>query len=236
VREALPEVLVPDWPVDPRAYVSALGALDCFDAPALTDEDRARGAMYAAERQRTSTRGTTTSVEEWLAALELVVTVEPLRPVTLTRATQLLNKTNQMNLTTRRFSESSLAQWAEIPGNAVWTVSVADRFGTAGLTGVFSVTCADNEAALVDLVLSCRVFGRKVEEAMLHVAVGHAADHGARSLSALPVATAKNKPTFEFLRDRSGLQADASGMYRWDCRAPYPLPSHIRLERVAVVA
>lgn len=231
VRETLPDVLVPDWPADPLRYVSALEALDCFDQPSITDEDRARGAAYHAERQRQTALSTVRSVEDWLADLQLVITVEPLREATLVRATQLLNKTNQMNLTTRRLTGLELERWAATPGNACWTVTVADRFGEAGLTGLVAVSVAGTRATLQDFVLSCRVFGRQVEETMLHLAVDHAAAAGARVLVADFMQTAKNKPTLEFLRDRSRLTSDEANTYRWDCRDPYPVPSHVTLRR-----
>lgn len=230
VRETLPDVLVPEWPTDPRGYVAALQALDCFDAPAITDEDRARGAMYVAERERQAVRLSVQSVEEWLAALGLVVRAEPVRPATLTRATQLLNKTNQMNLTGRRLTETALSEWVAAPENALWTVTVSDRFGDAGLTGLIGVTVLQSQASIVDFVLSCRVFGRQVEEAMVHVAASHARAKGAEVLRATLVPTAKNKPTLEFLRDRSGFASDGAEEYRWDCRMNYPLPSHVTLE------
>jgi FkbH-like protein len=112
VREALPEVLVPEWPEDKRLYVQALLGLDCFDKPALTDEDRQRTQMYVQERKRTEARSSVGSMDEWLASLNMVVTVYPLDQGNLARVAQLLNKTNQMNLSTRRLSEPELLAWA----------------------------------------------------------------------------------------------------------------------------
>ncbi|MFN0097679.1 MAG: HAD-IIIC family phosphatase [Gemmatimonadaceae bacterium] len=231
VRESLPEVLVPEWPADPRLYKQALLALDCFDTPAITDEDRQRGAMYVAERERQVARQSVASVEDWLASLELTVTVERVRPATLARATQLLNKTNQMNLTTRRLSEGELAAWAAEPENAFWTVSVADRFGEAGLTGLVGVQVRDGRATVEDFVLSCRVFGRQVEETMLHIAASHAASFGASELVALLTPTKKNKPTREFFHDRSGMTAVSETEFRWTCDREYPVPMHVTLQR-----
>jgi FkbH-like protein len=230
VRESLPEVLVPEWPKDPQQYVTALETLGCFDTPAITAEDRARGAMYVAERDRQAARRSLPTVAEWLAALELRLDVEPLRPATLSRATQLLNKTNQMNLSGRRLTESELDAWTSTPGHALWTVSVADRFGDAGLTGLIGVRVEGTRAILEDFVLSCRVFGRQVEEVMLHVAARHATAAGATALEAVLVPTAKNKPTREFFAERSGMTQVADNTFRSDHVTAIPLPSHVTLQ------
>src|SRR4051794_5936939 len=110
--------------------------------------------------------------------------VAPVTSTTLARAAQLLNKTNQMNLSTRRLSEQELLVWAQTPGRNLWTVSVSDRFGDAGLTGIVSVEAEGSVTRIVDYLLSCRVMGRKIEEAMVHVAVETARLSGATSVEA----------------------------------------------------
>lgn len=229
VRETLPDVLVPEWPADPRQYVAALEQLDVFDAPAITAEDRVRGAMYAAERERDAARSAVGSVAEWLATLDLSITVAPVSGATMARAAQLFNKTNQMNLATRRLSEAEIAAWASTPGQRLFCVTVADRFGEAGLTGLVGLRTDGQSAVLEDFVLSCRVFGRQVEETMLHVAVDAARAAGATTLTATLLRTPKNAPTVEFFASRSGLTQTADDHFVWDCSAAYALPTHVRL-------
>jgi FkbH-like protein len=233
VAEALPEVLVPDWPNDRLLYRQALERLDCFDNPVMTEEDRERGTLYAVERQRRAVRRSVGSMEEWLESLGTTVVLEPLNSANLARAAQLLNKTNQMNLATRRVSESELMHWAETEGRAVWTFRVSDRFGDAGLTGLVSFEEADGSGRIVDFVLSCRVFGREIEATMLAVAVRHARSRGHHEIRAEYSPTSKNRPCLDFLR-RSGLDeddaVDGDGItFRWSCESAYPLPRQIRL-------
>ncbi|HEY1956362.1 MAG TPA: HAD-IIIC family phosphatase [Polyangiaceae bacterium] len=201
VREALPEVYVPEWPSDPTHYPRALESLRCFDTPRVTSEDRERNAMYATERKRTALRATTTSLEEWLETLGLVVRFERLAEANVARAAQLLNKTNQMNLRTRRLSEGELLAWAKRPEHEAWVVRVADRFGDAGLTGFFALACTGEKASLEDYLLSCRVMGRRVEQTMLWAAAQRAAARGARELVIEPLATPKNKPCLDFFEN-----------------------------------
>jgi FkbH-like protein len=233
VAEALPEVLVPDWPADRLLYRQALEDLDCFDNPVMTDEDRERTTLYAVERHRQTVRGRVDSLEEWLETLETTVVVEPLTAANLARATQLLNKTNQMNLSTRRMSDAELMRWAEAENHAVWTFRVADRFGDAGLTGLVGFEGAPEWGRIVDFVLSCRIFGRKVEETMLAVAVRHARGLGLPDVRLEYLPTARNRPCLDFLR-RSGLSEtdvdeDEGMTFRWLCDSAYPFPPQIRL-------
>ncbi|MBI5211318.1 MAG: HAD-IIIC family phosphatase [Elusimicrobia bacterium] len=228
VRSALADVLVPEWPEDPSQYVQALWALRCFDAAALSEEDRRRGAMYEAERSRRQDLAAIGSVEDWLAGLGTTVTVEPVDPRQLVRVAQLFNKTNQLNLSTRRLSEAEIAAWGAAPGRCLLTLRVRDRFGDMGLTGILGLEAAGDEARVADFLMSCRVMGRKVEEAMLHLAVEEARRRGARRLVARYLPTERNLPTLRMLR-ASGLAEPEANVFVWDCGRPYPLPPAVAL-------
>jgi FkbH-like protein len=229
VRDALPEVLVPDWPDDPAQYARTLRAMSCFDTPHLTAEDLARTELYAVERQREELRGHVASFEEWLRELDVVVHVEPLRRDNLPRATQLLNKTNQLNLTTRRLSEGELWEWAQAPGQSTWCVSVRDRLGDAGLTGVVSIDTSGEPAEVVDFVLSCRVLGRRVEQAMTYVACELASRRGAQTIRATLLPTPKNMPCRRVF-DGSGFSTAEENVYTWTLATAYPEPDGITLD------
>lgn len=229
VREALPEVLVPDWPEDKLAYASALASLRCFDAPAVSREDLARTEMYASERKREALRANVGSIEEWLRGLEIRVRAEPLGAANIARTTQLLNKTNQMNLTTRRMTEPELEAWVKEPHRKLYAIHVSDRLGDSGLTGILSLEKEGDVARIVDFVLSCRVMGRKVEETMAHLAVETARALSASTVLAEYLPTKKNKPCLEFWQ-RSKFACDDGTHFRWDVREPYALPDVITLE------
>jgi FkbH-like protein len=229
VREALPEVLVPEWPEDKHLYRSALAGLRCFDTPSISKEDVERTVMYAAERKREQLQANVGSMDEWLKSLDIQVLAEPLGPGNLPRTTQLLNKTNQLNLSTRRMTEAELTEWAADPSRVLWAVTVRDRFGDAGLTGIVSVEIAETTAKIVDYVLSCRVMGRKVEETMVHLAVEYARSRGAERVEAHFVQTAKNKPCLTFWQS-STFACDDGTTFVWDARRSYPLPEPIHLE------
>jgi len=227
VRQALPDVFVPEWPADKLLYEKALAELTCFDALAISQEDRTRTQMYGSERRRQDSRASAQSLEEYLASLDLRVHVERLGPKTVQRAAQLLNKTNQMNLRTRRLSEAEFLEWGEHGANAAYVFRVVDRFDDYGLTGIGSFTLVDKTAHVGDFVLSCRVMGRGVEQAIVHALVQGARAMGAERLTMEHLATARNGPCKTFLDQQSQLTRTEDTVYCWETSVPYPAPTHI---------
>src|SRR6058998_1167042 len=131
-----------------------------------------------------------------------------------------------MNLATRRLSTAELASWGGAAGHSVLAFRVADRFGDSGLTGIVGLRCDGAEAHLVDFLLSCRVMGRSVEEAMLHVAVGHCRARGASTLRATFKPTPRNAPLHAFLQ-RSSLGMPTDNVFTWDTSQPFVCPRWI---------
>ena len=229
VKESLPEVLVPDWPEDPLFYPAALLSLRCFEMPSLSREDLARTTMYLSENKRRELKKTVSSLEEWLKRLSIRVQVEELHPANLQRATQLLNKTNQMNLSTRRMSEAELMAWAEQEHHRLWTLRVSDKFGDAGLTGIVSLEIQDRSAQIVDFILSCRVLGRKIEEIMLTTAIHQAQALGIENVYARYIPTSKNKPCLDFFNKLAPRFEQQGDCFVRDVKQPFPVPEHIEL-------
>lgn len=230
VAEALPQVFVPEWPEDKLLYTSTLLNLSCFNAPVVSEEDRGRTRMYVEDRQRSSAQVEFQSLDAWLKSLGTTVDCELLAPSTLPRAAQLLNKTNQMNLTTRRLSEQALLAWAREPHRRFWVFRAKDKFGDLGLIGLLSLECATTTAQIVDFVLSCRGMGRKVEETMLAVAVKTARSLGMQEVAAHYIPTAKNKPCLAFWKRSAFQYCEEQGTFYWDTCQPYAVPEQIRLE------
>jgi FkbH-like protein len=233
IREALPAVYVPEWPADKLLYEKALVELNCFDSVAIGEEDRARTRMYVSERSRQAARASVQSLEEYLRSLELKLIAERLSPATLQRAAQLLNKTNQLNLTTRRMTERQLTEWAEADGHQVYVFRVADRFDDYGLTGIASLEVDGDAVYVADFVMSCRVIGRGVEQGIMHVLIEHAREAGRKQLVADYAPTPLNAPCKLFFDDHSNLTRLSDGdRYVWDLLQPYPAPDHMTIQHV----
>jgi len=229
VREALPEVLVPEWPEDPFRYRATLRKMNCFDTATLTEEDRQRASMYISQKKRDAQKTKIDSLDEWLKSLDMKVKVDELNDSNLARTVQLFNKTNQMNLRTRRMSESEILKWLDVDNRKLLTFRVSDKFGDSGLTGILSFEVENHTAHLSDFILSCRVMGRKVEETMVFVAMELAKEMGAREMVAEYLPTEKNKPCLEFWEQSGFRNEEAKHVFRWDMSKEYPLPVHINL-------
>ncbi len=223
IRAALPDVLVPEWPADPQIYLKALRSLDCFDTPGFTKEDRERTQMYVTERQRKLARTDDMSLDAWLAHLAPCMHVTGIDDSNIARVAQLLNKTNQLNLSTRRLSEREILDWLSQPNHWAIACRVSDRFGDLGLVGIASLEIRGSEGFVVDLLLSCRAMGRNVEDAMLHVCATELSRRGVSRMVVRYVATKRNRPTLEVLQ-RSSLDQLTENVFVFDCLRKYPKP------------
>ncbi len=226
VREALPEVLVPEWPADKLLYGKSLAELDCFDTTFVGEEDAARTKMYVAERERESLKQAGQTLDDYLHSLGMRISCSPVTDANIKRTVQLLNKTNQMNLRTRRLTESQLRQWLDSPNNQMLTFRVADRFGDYGLTGLASLTIEGGTAEFADFVLSCRVMGRGVEQLMVSVMVQEARDAGAERLCLTYQRTDRNAPCRAFLEEQSLLEKQGDH-FCWPVSRSYPVPDYL---------
>ena len=228
VSDALPKVFVPDWPEDPSMFVEALKALRCFEGTTITKEDRARTSSYVAERQRREIRDCVKNRDSWLRRLGTCVTVHPVNERNISRVTQLFNKTNQLNLSTRRLSEREITNWLVDDAHSMMAISVADQFGDMGLVGVIGLELHGSKGRLVDFVLSCRVMGRQVEETLIHMAVSELARRGASVMEVVYKATERNGPTLQILKN-AGLQEVGNNVFKVNCEIGYDKPEFVSL-------
>ncbi|PXA97345.1 haloacid dehalogenase [Nostoc sp. 3335mG] len=210
VRQALPEVAVPEIGSNPADYVRLLGQAGYFEAISFGDEDRTRAEMYSANAKRLATMGAASDLSGYLASLDMVCTIAPFDETGRARIAQLINKSNQFNLTTRRYGEVEVAAIAANPSKFTMQVRLADRFGD---NGMISVVIFDRDAECWHCdtwLMSCRVLGRRVEEAVLaHVA--HAAlAEGATRLTGAYIPTPKNGIVRDHFR-KLGFSADGEG-------------------------
>ena len=225
VREALPQIFVPELPEDPLLYKQFLLGLNCFNSFMISDEDRKRTKLYAEEKGRVENKKEFQDIEEWLASINIQVTIEKVNKGNCQRVLQLLNKTNQMNLQTNRYTQQELEEFVRVDNRDVFTFSVSDKFGDAGLVGIASVIYESPKAVLNDFVISCRVMGRKLEEIMLHTCIEAAKNKSCKMLSAQYIPTEKNKPCFDFFK-YSGFKLSET-IFEWDLKNTYVIPAYV---------
>jgi FkbH-like protein len=198
VRAALPEITVIDLPKNPLEYAAAVRNCAAFERLTLSAEDQQRTEMYAAQKQRAGAEQSFQSKEDFFRFLEQEAELEAVSDQTLARVAQLTQKTNQFNLTTRRYTEAQIAEMAKRPEWHIFSIKVRDRFGDHGLVGV-AITHDVGEQCEVDtFLLSCRVIGRTVETALLAHLAESAAQRGRKRLEGWFLPTKKNAPARDF--------------------------------------
>jgi FkbH-like protein len=203
MRDARPEVTSILLSAEPAEIVSAMQALTLFDQLEITDEDRKRADMIRAERDREEL-GTQISHTDFLQALGLRIDLFRAQTEDLGRITQLINKTNQFNLTTIRRTLDEVRALASSDDFRVYGLRVADKFGEYGLTGVIIAQLSPDRRqwTLDTLLLSCRVLGRGVESALVGALADDARAQGAEEFVGSFIPTAKNALAASFLPDR----------------------------------
>lgn len=211
VREMLPEVTVPEFPEKPEELAGAMAEIyrEYFEKPAVTEEDLAKTAQYAANAERNRLREETGSFEDYLRRLQIVVTREiPGKHVE--RLQQLVNKTNQFNLTTRKYTREELEGLLADAKRKVYLYSVADRFGDNGIVAAAVAAVDGRTAVLEEFVMSCRVMGKNIEYGILNDVEEDLRSQGIECLRGIYLPTAKNQPV-EKLYERLGYSRMACG-------------------------
>jgi FkbH-like protein len=198
VRAALPEINVIDLSNNPMEYASAVRNCAAFERLTLSAEDQQRTEMYAAQRQRAGAEQSFQSEEDFFRFLEQEAELEPVSDQTLARVAQLTQKTNQFNLTTRRYTEVQIAEMAKRPEWSIFSIKVRDRFGDHGLVGVAIARDEGEQCEIDTFLLSCRVIGRTVETALLSHLAESAAQRGRKRLVGWFLPTKKNAPARDF--------------------------------------
>lgn len=191
VRAILPEVAVPELTEDPADYIGLLANAGYFEAIGLSEEDLARADFYQANAERVSLQRIG-NLEEYLLSLQMVATVSPFDAVGRVRIAQLINKSNQFNLTTRRYSESDVEAFENDPAKFCLQVRLSDRFGDNGMVSVVIFDKAANEWSCDTWLMSCRVLGRRVEELVLATVAESARNAGITRLKGTYIPTMKN--------------------------------------------
>jgi FkbH-like protein len=203
IRSALPEIKVIDLSLydlskNPMAYASAVRDCAVFERLTLSAEDKQRTTMYIEQKQRESVEQNFQSKEDFFRYLEQEAELEPVTELTLARVAQLTQKTNQFNLTTRRYTEPQILEMAKNPQWHISSVKVRDRFGDHGLVGVAITRDHEDECEIDTFLLSCRVIGRTVETALLAHLAESAEQRGRKRLIGWFLPTKKNAPARDF--------------------------------------
>lgn len=236
VRELLPQVAVPDFPEKPEELAPAMVEIhrNYFARPAVTREDREKTAQYAALARGRKLREEAGSFEEYLERLEMeACRVDPKK--NQERLLQLMNKTNQFNLTTQRYTRGQMAQVLEDPEKQVYLYRVCDRFGDHGIAAVAVADCSGGVPVITDFVMSCRIMGKNIEYALVEDIETDLRERGFGRLRGRYVPTPRNGPgasLYESLGYRKAAETEGGGWEFEICLKDTPKRRHyVALER-----
>jgi len=200
MKSTLPQVLTIDFPKDPSNYVKALEDMNYFNVLKITDEDKKRGKMYTQQKERKDFEKLTPNLQDFLKNMELKVTIKEADKFSIPRISQLILKTNQFNLTTKRYQLEDVQKFSEDDNVLIGCVQVEDKFGDNGITGAFIVHKDGTKEWVLDtFLLSCRVMGREIEKSILAYIIKKAKDNNVNKIKAEYIPTQKNKPIENFL-------------------------------------
>jgi FkbH-like protein len=198
VRRLLHQVIVPELPEDPTLYVRAVSELNLFETASLSGVDTQRTAMYQDQQRREQEVKRFASLEDYLQSLETMVLLRPFEPQSLERIAQLIQRSNQFNLTTRRHSESQCQAFMLDPDCFTFTITVRDRFGDFGLVNVVVLRKGQEALEIDTFLMSCRVLQRGIEQYAMNKIFEYARLNELRWVTGRYIPTAKNAMVRDF--------------------------------------
>ena len=235
VRSLLPEVAVPEMPDDPAEYIQTIEKYRYFQVVALAEEDLKRTEYYHADAFRAEVASAAGSLEEYLASLEMRAHVRPVEEVTLDRCVQLINRSNQFNLTTRRLAAAEARSRMENEEWLTLTVSLRDRFGESGLISIVMAHIEGGEIVIDTWVMSCRVMKRTVEHFLMNELHEMAKTRGLASIRGEYIPTAKNALVRDHYQEmgfaRTGCEPDGRTCWTAAVCEFTPLKTFVRKEQ-----
>lgn len=194
-----PEVLTLQLPENPMHIPKYLKHIWAFDKTKVTKEDKVRTKQYQQERQRKEIQNSTYNLTDFLKELELKIYINEIEKNEIDRVAQLTQRTNQFNLSTIRRTGKEIEEILNNPDVKCWTIKVEDRFGQYGLAGTIIMKRLKTCLFLDTLLLSCRVLGRKVEDAILLELCKYCKENGVQKIEANFYPTLKNRMVEEYL-------------------------------------
>ena len=201
VKKELEEVLVPDLPKDTAKFSHILTEMNIFESLRITEEDVKRKDMYLGQRKRIEFENKVGNLNEFLKQMNIQVAIKEANNFSIPRISQLTLKTNQFNLTTKRYQQEQISSFSKDENCIVDCVEVSDKFGDNGITGVYIVEKQESEWIIDTFLLSCRIIGRGVEDIMLKQLIERARKENVKKIKGKFIPTLKNQPAENFYKE-----------------------------------
>lgn len=230
VKQYLPEVEVIDIPKDSSRCIKILTDLSSFDSLSYTEEDAKKGQMYSDEKKRKDLKGQISDLSDYLKLLDMKMYISVNDRSNAERISQLTQKTNQFNMTTRRYSEEQIQNFINSKDIKIYSLRLADKYGDYGVTGLAMIDKSDTWR-IDNLLLSCRVLGRQVEQAILAYVADDAKKFSQHRLIAEFIPTKSNKPAIDFYSKMGfqKLENDDESFLELNLKEAPDYPKYIRI-------
>ncbi len=228
IRQEFPEVLTIELPNDPSKFSLILKELNDFNVIQRTVEDTKRGQMYSEQRERKEFENSVSNLDDFLKQLDIKVKMKKSDEFLIPRISQLTLKTNQFNLTTKRYQEEQIREFSNNENFVVGCAQVLDKFGDNGITGVYIINKNKKIWSIDTFLLSCRIMGRGIENAILSQILLDAKKNMIEEIHAEFIPTQKNKPAENFLSDFGFKKQDDIWIYKLNNEIK--LPKHLKVE------
>ena len=229
IQLSLPQILTIPFPNDPSQLVNSIMNLNCFNTLNVTEEDLKRGEMYVQQRKRKELEETVSNIGDFLRQLNIRVTIKKADKFTIPRISQLTLKTNQFNLTTRRYNEEDITKFSQDPNMIVECAQIEDKFGDNGITCVYIIKKDNNSQWTIDsFLMSCRIMGREIENGIMAYILQRAKSKGVAKILGEFIPTKKNKPSEDFLQNCGFKKHD--GLFVYSLDNVIEIPPHLNIK------
>lgn len=228
LRMSIPEINTIELPKDPSTYAQILRNLNDFNTLKITQDDTKRKIMYKQEQNRQKLESSTKNLNEYLKKLDIKIKIKLDDKVSISRISQLILKTNQFNLTTKRYQEEEIKEFVEDEKIIVGCSEVKDKFGENGITNVFIIKTKSNEWIIDTFLLSCRIMGRGIEEGIISKILEIAKKKGIEKITAAFIPTEKNKPAENFLKNYGFKKEGENWIFL--LKNKIKIPDHLQVE------
>ena len=228
VKTFLPEVDVYCLPDNELLYPDVVKNLKYVDALALTDEDLNKTSLYLSQSSRKELKDNSVDLISYLRNLKMEIFIESITDFNISRVTQLVQKTNQFNMTAKRFTQEEIHDLIQC-GYIIYVLSLKDKFGSNGVTGVIIIKQDSNDWLIENFILSCRIMGRNVEYAFMAYIFQEAMKNNIKDIKGIYVPTSKNAPVKDLYKNM-GFDG-VSDIWQKSVNDTFELPDYIKIER-----
>ena len=227
VKNQLNQVIVVDLPSDSAKFAHVLTEMNVFESLMITEEDAKRKDMYLGQRKRVEFENKIGDFNKFLKQMNIQVLIKKADSFSIPRISQLTLKTNQFNLTTKRYQQDQISSFSDDKNKIVESAQVSDKFGDNGITGVYIVEKKDTEWIIDTFLLSCRIIGRGVEDIMLSQLIERARKENVKKIKGKFIPTIKNKPAENFYKE-FGFKEEGD-FWIFDTEQTIKKPEHIKM-------